>query len=171
VWDVSHFFCTASQQLGLSYVTFLCPASQVDPSAAQAAFNNYNSFNIIQYNIWIPRLNGSDIIPPAPNYVGIRFVIVQPAPAPFAGPANAFDSSMAGNPIITDILATNQAITPAANADASVAGDPYQISGNSNHLNGKQLVGVNAGYVDGHVEFHQGNEVHPYYRGNWWNWR
>jgi len=123
VWDVSHFFCAASQQLGLSYLTFLCPASQVDPSVAQAEFNNYPDFNIIQYNIWIPRKNGADIIPPAPNYSGTRFLIMQPTPAsPFAGPANAFDTTVAGNPIITDIVGTKGAITPPANADASAPG-------------------------------------------------
>ena len=172
MWDVSHFFTAAMLRQNLNFRTFLCPASQIDFGDAQFSFNRYNYFNIIQYNIWISRLNGKDVIPPDPTYPGTRLTIVSPRPTTaFAGPATVYDTKNAGNPIVTDIVATNAAVTPAADADASQPGDPYDISGNSNHMDGRQLVGVNCGFMDGHVEFHNGNEVHPYYRGNWWNWR
>jgi prepilin-type processing-associated H-X9-DG protein len=52
-----------------------------------------------------------------------------------------------------------------------VTGDPYLISTVSNHLKGPRVLGVNIAYVDGHVERQAPDEVHPYYCGNWWNWR
>jgi prepilin-type N-terminal cleavage/methylation domain-containing protein/prepilin-type processing-associated H-X9-DG protein len=172
LWDVSNFYVTAMRRQNVDFRTFLCPAEQLDPSNALAAFNVYSTFKVIEYSIWIPRRNGADVIPPAQNYGGSRFVIVSPRPtSPFAGPASVSDTARAGNPVITDIVGSGNWVTPPANADASLPGNPYQFAENSNHMDGDHLRGANCGFMDGHVEFHNGNEVHPYYMGNWWNWR
>jgi prepilin-type N-terminal cleavage/methylation domain-containing protein/prepilin-type processing-associated H-X9-DG protein len=170
LWDVSHFFTQEMRRLGVDFRTYLCPASQIDRSVALADFTTYSNFNIIQYNIWVPHLNGGRLDPPP--LTGGAFVLVSPPPTmSFAGPADVSDMSEFQNPIITDLVASGGGATPPANADPSVYGNPYQIAFNSNHGDGTRIVGVNWGFVDGHVEFHLGNEVHPYYLGNWWNWR
>jgi prepilin-type N-terminal cleavage/methylation domain-containing protein/prepilin-type processing-associated H-X9-DG protein len=171
LWDVPHFYTAAMKRENVDFRTFLCPAMQEDASAALTSFTTYNYFNIIYYNIWIPRLNGADVIPPGPTTPG-RFTLVSPTPtAPFAGPATVNDTARSGNPVITDIVGSSGAVTPPADADPTQGNNPYQITTVSNHLDGQVLRGVNWGFADGHVEFHNGNEVHPYYFGNWWNWR
>jgi prepilin-type processing-associated H-X9-DG protein len=171
LWDVPHGFVNELDRMGISFKTFLCPASQ-GVADATASLNTYSSFNIIQYNVWIPRKNGSDIVPPSNNYAGSRFKIVSPKPAqPFAGPGSLGDTANAMNPIISDIIGSSSGVTPPANADASGYGNIYQISAVSNHLDGSRVVGVNQAFADGHVELKGPKEVHPYYLGNWWNWR
>jgi prepilin-type N-terminal cleavage/methylation domain-containing protein/prepilin-type processing-associated H-X9-DG protein len=171
LWDVSNFYVTTMRRQNIDFRTFLCPAAELDPSIGVAAFNVYTTFRVIEYSIWIPRLNAADVVPPAPTNPG-RFTLVSPRPTtPFAGPASVNDMARAGNPIITDIVGSSVAVTPTANADASLPNNPYQFAINSNHMEDDRLRGANCGFMDGHVEFRNGNEVHPYYLGNWWNWR
>jgi len=169
LWDVPKTFYNALINQGLSHDSFFCPAAQ-DRSMPDGDFDYYGSFYIINYNIWVPRLNGSDIIPPSQNYSGSRFQIVSPRPTtPFAGPGKMSDTVAVTNPMITDIFGSGG--TPPANADATAPGDPYGISGLSNHREGNRLIGLNQGFADGHVELHAPADIKPYYLGNWWNWR
>jgi prepilin-type N-terminal cleavage/methylation domain-containing protein/prepilin-type processing-associated H-X9-DG protein len=170
LWDVPHGFYNALIGQGLSYNSFFCPAAQ-DYSMPDGTFNYYSTFYIINYNLWVPRLNGADIIPPAPTYSGSRFQIVSPAPtSPFAGPGKMSDGVALTNPIITDIAGSSGPVPP-ANADATLSGNPYGFSDLTNHREGKRLLGVNQGFADGHVELHSAADLKPYYLGNWWNWR
>jgi prepilin-type N-terminal cleavage/methylation domain-containing protein len=174
LWDVSKSFVNALEAQGVPMRTFLCPASQ-DITDGAYGFTSYTYFYLIQYNVWIERKNGTtdaDVIPPSNAYAGTRFQIVSPRPAePFAGPRRLSDPRASRNPVISDILGSNAAVTPPADADASRPGDPYRLNPASNHLDGLRVLGVNQGYIDGHVEKRAANEVRPYYRGNWWNWR
>jgi len=93
LWDVPHEFYNALIQQGLSHDSFFCPAAQ-DYSMPDGSFDYYSNFYIIDYSLWVPRLNGTDIIPPAPTYSGSRFQIVSPHPtAPFAGPGKMSDTA------------------------------------------------------------------------------
>jgi prepilin-type N-terminal cleavage/methylation domain-containing protein/prepilin-type processing-associated H-X9-DG protein len=171
LWDVPHEFYNALIQQGLSYDSFFCPAAQ-DYSMPDGSFDYYSTFYIIDYNVWVPRLNGSDIIPPAQTYSGSRFQIVSPRPGkPFAGPGKMSDLVGITNPMITDIAGSSSGTTPPANADATLPGNPYSFAATSNHREGARLLGVNQGFADGHVELHSAADLKPYYLGNWWNWR
>ncbi len=171
LWDVPHEFYNALIKEGLSYNSFFCPAAQ-DYSMPDGNFDRYSTFYIIDYNVWVPRLNGSDIIPPAPTYSGSRFQIVSPRPTkPFAGPGKMSDSAAVTNPMVADIAGSSINVTPPANADAALPGNPYQITAVTNHREGNRLLGVNQGFADGHVELHPASDLKPYYLGNWWNWR
>lgn len=170
LWDVPISFYNAMLAQGLTHDAFFCPAAQ-DYSIPETSFNAYSTFYMLDYNVWVPRLNGTDIIPPAPNYAGSRFQIVQPPPAtPFAGPARMSDPVAATNPLITDTAGSGGA-TPPANADATLPGNPYGFGTTTNHQEGNRLLGVNQAFADGHVEVHSAADLRPYYRGNWWNWR
>jgi prepilin-type N-terminal cleavage/methylation domain-containing protein len=172
LWDVPFSFTAAMRRQNVEFRTFLCPAMQASAADALKQYTEYNFFNIIYYSIWIPRLNGGTMIPPSPANPG-PYILVSPAPtAPFAGPASLNDTSRGGNPIITDIM-NSYAVTPppAADADPSRANNGYNFLPSTNHADGDRLRGANEGYIDGHVEFHNGNEIHPYYFGNRWNWR
>ena len=114
----------------------------------------------------------ADIIPPPQNYSGSRFKIVSPAPTkPFAGPGKMSDIIGITNPIITDIAGSNMSVTPPANADATLSGDPWAFATTTNHREGNRLLGVNQVFADGHVELNPPSGMRPYYLGNWWNWR
>jgi prepilin-type N-terminal cleavage/methylation domain-containing protein/prepilin-type processing-associated H-X9-DG protein len=170
LWDVPQGFYNVLIKEGLSHNSFFCPAAQ-DYSMPDGSFNYYSDFYIINYNIWVPRLNGADIIPPAPNYSGSRFQIVSPRPTtPFAGPGKMSDGVAVTNPMITDI-AGSSGTTPPANADATLSGNPWGFATVTNHREGNRLLGVNQGFADGHVELHPPSDLKPYYYGNWWNWR
>jgi prepilin-type N-terminal cleavage/methylation domain-containing protein/prepilin-type processing-associated H-X9-DG protein len=170
LWDVGIPFYDALVLHGLSHDTFFCPAAQ-DRSMPDGSFDYYTTFYIINYNVWVPRLNGADVIPPAPDYAGTRFKIVQPPPARFAGPVKMGDPMATLNPMITDIVGSSGGITPPANADATQPGNPYGISTVSNHREGNRLLGVNQGFADGHVDMNPPSDLKPYFLGNWWNWR
>jgi len=170
LWDVPPSFYNALLNQGLSHDMFFCPAAQ-DYSMPDGVFDAYSTFYILNYNIWVPRLNGTNIIPPAPTYTGGLFKIVQPPPAtPFAGPARMSDPVAATNPMITD-LAGSSGATPPANADATLPGNPYGFAATTNHREGNRLLGVNQAFADGHVEIHSAADMKPYYMGSWWNWR
>jgi prepilin-type N-terminal cleavage/methylation domain-containing protein len=171
-WDISHNFYDTLLKQGLMHQAFFCPAAEGDINAVNGySFNYYSTFYVIRYNVWIQRKNGSDTIPPSNNYSGTRFTIVLPNPMlPFAGPADQNDSLAACNPVITDIIAS-KGVTPPANADATAQGNPYNIVPGSNHMDGTQLLGVNEGFADGHVECRHPSQIKPYYMGNYWNWR
>jgi prepilin-type N-terminal cleavage/methylation domain-containing protein/prepilin-type processing-associated H-X9-DG protein len=174
LWDVSIGFHDALVKEGMPHSAFFCPAL-TDMQTAEDTFNSFKvsgKFYIVSYNVWIQRRNGSVLIPlehdnpPPPG-----FKLVSPAPtSPFAGPMGAGDEVAATNPIFTDIVGS-KGVDPAADADLSRANNPYGMSGLTNHQQGGRLVSINAAFADGHVETRAGNTVHPWYSGNWWNWR
>lgn len=171
LWDVPYGFYNVLRKQGVPHDSFFCPAAH-DETLGRAGFTAYPGFYIVNYNVWIPRKNGNDIIPPAPTYTGSRFAIVTPRPADaFAGPANMGDARGINNPIISDIVGTAGGITPPADADLTTSGDPYGVSAVTNHRNNDKVHSINLGFADGHVETKRGNEIRPYFRGNWWNWR
>ena len=123
----------------------------------------------------IPRLNGADIVPPAPTYVGTRFAIPLPRPTtPFAGPKRLGDPLARFNPVISDFVFSTGVVVPAT-VDASAAGNPYKIAPiTSNHWGANSFQGSNQGFADGHVELRGPHDVKPQFGANnglQWNWR
>ncbi|QOV92220.1 type II secretion system protein [Humisphaera borealis] len=175
LWDVPFGFYDVLRKQGVPHSAFICPAAHQEPEQLEAGFDRAKGFYILNYNVWIPRQNGSNalnILPPPPTYTGAKFVIVNPRPTEtFAGPANMADERGIRNPIISDIVGSEGSINPPANADLTADGNPYRLHPITNHRNGDKIHSINLGFADGHVETKRGNEIRPYFRGNWWNWR
>ncbi|HEX8915947.1 MAG TPA: type II secretion system protein [Humisphaera sp.] len=175
LWDVPHEFYRSLRKQGLPHEAFFCPAAD-NYDEAQAEFTRYSTFYMIDYNIWIPRLNGGNgLIPPS---VTGSTPYTFPSPKPtkqIMGPANLADRLAPVNPIITDRVGTGAAGSPnpvpPADANVGVDDHPYNLNSFSNHKVGQRVVDMNAGFADGHVETLNGKTLRPRYYGNRWNWR
>jgi len=170
LWDVPLTFVQQLKKQGVPQEAFFCPATQ-DRTAADEYFTKYSNFYILNYNVWIPRKNGPDMLPPAPNYSGAKYTIMNPTGPKFAGPASMGDVAAMENPIFSDFVGSDPNITPPADADPSQPGNAYGITEFSNHRNGERLESINLAFADGHVEFKMGRAVRPVFKGNRWNWK
>jgi len=168
LWDVSTGFYNQLRKHGAAHESFFCPGLE-DLSAAEGRFHSPEpQFNIIGYNVWIPRANGGEYTPPSTT--SSRFQLMSPMlNPPLAGPSRLSDVVSLLNPIITDVACTVTASTSAD--DLNAPGDPYEISPFSCHTRGQRLVVMNAAYADGHVDGLSGSSVHPRFKASAWHWR
>ncbi|HEX8916748.1 MAG TPA: type II secretion system protein [Humisphaera sp.] len=170
LWDVPVDFYDRLREQGVPHEFFFCQVAPENEEAQQQSFTAYANFYIVSYNVWIPRKNGADVIPPHPSSTSTRFTFPQPPTnVEFSGPGNQYDLPRMKNPILTDHVGTGG--TPPSDANLAVA-NSYGLSQVSGHKREEgRLVNMNAAFADGHVETINGGDVRPRYKGNWWNWR
>lgn len=172
LWDVSDdFYLTLRDRYKLNHKMFFCPVATT--SLEDGGYRTYPNFTIISYNVWVPRKNGTDIVPPDPGSPAFQFPNgVNATTEPFRGPSRISDKIAARNPILTDRVGTVKT-GPVPNATDTLATykgpapDPFS----TNHLRGSTVQSINVAYADGHVERIGRDAIRPRFLGNWWNWR
>jgi prepilin-type processing-associated H-X9-DG protein len=148
-----------------------CPV--VDEDTAAELYDKYSSttFRMIGYMVWIPRLNGSALVPPVKTGDAGYSATAYPlplVPGPIAGPRRLADPMASTVPIFTDVAVTAATVTPPSDARINSA---YPLDGNSGHRWRGRVENSNQAFADGHVESVNGDELRPRYNGNVWNWR
>lgn len=166
LWDVSlDFYGILNTQYGLPHSAFFCPL--MNPDIADSFWDYFGYFNIVGYEVWIPRLNGGVTVPPEPGDPGFIYADNNS----FRGPIRMGEPQVNSAPFITDFVDTQGATIPPPGTDLSR--EMYiGFDSNACHQRDPGLIeSANEAYADGHVERVRGGDLRPRYFGNIWNWR
>jgi prepilin-type processing-associated H-X9-DG protein len=173
IWDVTTNMCEVLAPYQLTIPYWYCPVRSFELENDHVAFIqifgrpmssiqdlqvllNHNSYNvcIIHHNYWVPRSETGPLFPTDYRAGGIppSFVIGTP-PYIYGWPKRLDDSAAAHVPFVSDECASGSGngLSPPPQGTGY---NPANISPNTAHFFGARLNGVNAAYVDGHVEMH-----------------
>jgi prepilin-type N-terminal cleavage/methylation domain-containing protein/prepilin-type processing-associated H-X9-DG protein len=164
--DVSNdFYDVLNDQYKLPHQMFFCPLTPED--LVDSGYNQYGYFKLIGYQLWVPRLNGTVMLPPQPGDPGFTFL----DPLPFRGPVRLGELGANERPILTDLVISEVGGNPTVNSNAATDVTLRFHAWSRHRYRGLVVDSFNAGYADGHVERLDGSQIKARYVGNYWNWR
>ncbi len=128
--------------------------------------HNYQGELILNYNYWVPRVQGGTEFPTDYTHVTPAFwpnwVKNNSAEFAYSGwPRRTTDKAAPVVPFISDKCASGQG--NGLNSPSPPSPEVSNISPNTAHFFGGSLSGVNAAYADGHVEAHPPAKIKPAY--------
>jgi prepilin-type processing-associated H-X9-DG protein len=188
VWDVGTGMCTNLGLYGLTVPTWFCPfrPNEWIPANTWAQSHlghpiqkitelsayfsaNYPNELTLNHNYWVPR-NG-DSPPDAAGIYPKDWSTSNPGLIPgwakgassaiYGWPKKLHDNAVAHVPFVSDKCASGQG--GGLNSPLPLSTNLDNISPNTAHFVNGILIGVNAAYADGHVEYHNKAKIVPAY--------
>jgi prepilin-type processing-associated H-X9-DG protein len=174
IWNVATNMCTVLGRYQLAVPNWYCPVRPNELDTDRASFQswqgrpmstiddlqllfNHNGFNesIIHDNFWVQRAGtGGTVFPTDWSQAGIWPVWAKGTPSQQYGwPTRLDDRAAVHVPFVSDECGSGQG-NGLSSPPQGIGYTSTNISPNTAHFFGGRLNGVNAAYVDGHVEMH-----------------